>query len=149
MKRKYFAPLLVILLLLACAPQEPQNPFYTEWDTPFGIPPFAEIREEHYLPAMEKGIIEHQAEIDAIAGSDEAPTFENTILALEYSGDLLDRVTEVFFSLNSAVTTDSMQSIAKLAAPMLSEHNDNIILNDKLFRRVKAVHGQRASLGLR
>ncbi len=147
MKRKFFAPLLVVLLLLACSPQE-QNPFYTEWDTPFGVPPFSDIKEEHYLPAMKEGIIQHQVEIDAIANSTEHPTFENTILAVEYSGELLDKVTEVFFSLNSAVTTDSMQSIAKLAAPLLSEHGDNITLNEKLFKRVKVVHDARLSSNL-
>ena len=148
MKRKFFTPLLVVLLLLAaCSPQE-KNPFYTEWDTPFGIPPFSQIKEEHYMPAMQKGITEHQAEIDIIANSTELPTFENTIVAVEYSGELLDRVTEVFFSLNSAVTNDQMQTIAKEAAPLLSEHNDNIILNDKLFQRVKAVYQQRESLAL-
>ncbi len=147
MKRKFFAPLLVVLLLFACSPQE-QNPFYTEWDTPFGIPPFSEIKEEHYRPAIEKGIAEHQLEIDAIANSTEHPTFENTILALEYSGDLLGKVTDVFFSLNSAVTNDSMQAIAMWAGPTLSGHNDNIILNEKLFKRIKVVHDARLSLAL-
>jgi peptidyl-dipeptidase Dcp len=147
MKRKFFAPLLAVLLLLACSPKE-QNPFFTEWDTPFGIPPFSQIKEEHYMPAMQKGIAEHQAEIDAIANSKEPPTFENTIVAVEYSGKLLDKVTEVFFSLNSAITNDRMQAIAKEAAPLLSEHNDNIILNEKLFQRVKAVYQQRESLTL-
>ncbi len=147
MKRKFFAPLLVVLLLLACSPQE-QNPFFTEWDTPYQIPSFSEIEEEHYMPAMREGILQHQSEIDAIAGRAEEPTFENTILAVEYSGELLDRVTEVFFSLNSAVTSEQMQAIAKEAAPLLSEHRDNIILNDNLFRRVKAVHKKRLSLAL-
>jgi len=147
MKRKFFAPLLVVLLLLACSPQE-QNPFYTEWETPFGIPPFSEIKEEHYMPAMREGIIQHQAEIDTIANSTEHPTFENTILAVEYSGELLDKVTEVFFSLNSAVTNEQMQAIAKEAAPLLSEHGDNITLNDKLFKRVKVVHEARLTLNL-
>ncbi len=148
MKKKFFAPLLVVLLLLACSPQE-QNPFYTEWDPPFGIPPFSGIKEEHYMPAMREGIIQHQAEIDTIANSTEHPTFENTVLALEYSGKLLDNVTEVFFSLNSAVTTERMQAIAKEAAPLLSEHQDNIILNDKLFQRVKVIHERRLSLALK
>ncbi|MCK4549406.1 MAG: M3 family metallopeptidase [Candidatus Krumholzibacteria bacterium] len=147
MKRKFFAPLLVVLLLLACSPQE-QNPFYTEWDTPFGIPPFSEIKEEHYMPAMREGIIQHQAEIEAIANSTEHSTFENTVLAMEYSGELLDKVTEVFFSLNSAITNEQMQTIAKEAAPMLSEHSDNIILNDNLFKRIKAIHETRLSLAL-
>ena len=147
MKRKFFAPLLVVLLLLACSPQQ-QNPFYTEWDTPYQIPAFSEIREEHYMPAMREGIIQHQAEIDTIANSAEHPTFENTILAIEYSGELLDRVTEVFFSLNSAITNEQMQAIAKEAAPLLSEHRDNIILNDKLFQRLKSVHETRLSLAL-
>jgi peptidyl-dipeptidase Dcp len=148
MKRKIFAPLLVVLLLLACSPQKPVNPFYTEWETPFGIPPFSEIKEEHYMPAMKEGIIQHQAEIDAIASSTEHPTFENTILAVEYSGELLDKVTEVFFSLNSSVTNEKMQAIAKEAAPLLSDHNDNIILNEQLFKRVKVVHEARLSLAL-
>jgi len=147
MRRKYFAPLLVVLLLLACSPQE-QNPFFAEWDTPFQIPPFSEIREEHYMPAMREGILHHQSEIDVIAGSAEEPTFENTILAIEYSGDRLDKVTEVFFSLNSAITNEQMQAIAKEAAPLLSDHRDNIILNDNLFKRIKAVHEKRLSLAL-
>jgi peptidyl-dipeptidase Dcp len=147
MKRRYFVPLLAVLLLIACSPQ-PQNPFFEEWDTPFGIPPFAEIEEEHYMPAIREGIVRHQAEIDTIAESTEEPTFENTVLALEYSGKMLDRVTEVFFSLNSAITNEQMQSIAKEAAPLLSEHRDNIILNEKLFDRVKTVHDQRDSLDL-
>lgn len=148
MKRKFFAPLLIVLLLAACSQQAPQNPFYTEWDTPFGIPPFSEIKEEHYRPAIEKGIADHQLEIDAIANSAEHPTFENTILALEYSGALLGKVTDVFFSLNSAVTNDSMQAIAMWAGPTLSGHNDNVILNEKLFKRVKVVHDARLSLAL-
>lgn len=147
MKRKFFAPLLVVLLLLACSPQQ-QNPFFVEWETPYQIPPFSEIREEHYMPAMREGILRHQVEIDAIADSAAEPTFENTVLALEYSGKMLDRVTEVFFSLNSAVTSEQMQAIAKESAPLLSEHRDNIILNDNLFKRIRAVHAKRLSLAL-
>lgn len=135
------------LLVFACSVQA-QNPFFSEYNTPFGVPPFEKIMDEHYLPAFQEGIRRQQEEIAAIVSNEEAPTFENTIEALEISGDLLTRVDDVFFSLNSALTNDTMQEIAKEVAPILSENRDNIRLNDKLFRRVKAVYEKRDDLEL-
>ena len=125
-----------------------QNPFFAEYDTPFGVPPFDQIKLEHYLPAVEEGIEQQQLEIDAICSSQEAPTFENTILAFDESGGLLRRVTNVFDNLNSANTNDEMQTLAREILPNVTEHRDNIMLNNVLFERVKAVYNQREGLGL-
>lgn len=135
------------VILSMCA-QSNQNPFYSEYDTPFGVPPFSEIEEQHSLPAFESGIEQQQQEIDAITSSDEAPAFDNTIVAIERSGELLTKVRNVFYNLTSAHTNDEMQEIAREVAPMLSEHRDNILLNAELFERVKAVYGNRESLDL-
>ncbi len=124
------------------------NPFFSEYDTTFQIPPFDQIEESHYLPAFKQGIEQHQAEIDAIIANPEAPTFENTIEALEISGALLTKVSRTFYRLNATITNDEMQAIAREMAPLRSEHRDNIILNASLFQRVKAVHEQRDELDL-
>ncbi|MBE0559163.1 MAG: peptidase M3, partial [Proteobacteria bacterium] len=116
-----------LLLLGGCTPS--MNPFYEEWDTPFGVLPFETIALEHYAPAFDEGMKRHIAEIDAIATSSEAPTFENTIEPLDRSGPLLSKVSNVFFALNSSVTSDEMQAIAKDVAPKLSKHSDEILLN--------------------
>jgi peptidyl-dipeptidase Dcp len=141
--------LLAGLLVLVCsAALQAQNPFYSEFDTPFGVPPFDEIRLEHYMPAFEEGMERHRGEIDAIVNNPEAATFQNTIEALELSGDMLRRASNVFFNMNSANTSDEMQEIAKEVAPKLSKHRDDIIFNDRLFKRVKAVYEQRGRLEL-
>ena len=124
------------------------NPFMKEWDTPYGVPPFDEIKTEHYLPAMEEGMKQQAAEIAAIVDNTEEPTFENTILALENSGELLNKVTAVFFNLAECMNSPEMEAIAEEAMPKLSAHGDNINLNEGLFKRVKTVYDQRESLGL-
>lgn len=116
------------------------NPFFSEYTTPFGVPPFNLIQTNHYLPAIIKGIAEQQAEIDAIVNNPAAPTFENTILAYDHSGKLLDKVNAVFGSLNGANTNAAMQAVARQMAPLTTTHRDNISLNDKLFQRIKTVY---------
>lgn len=124
------------------------NPFFSEYGTPFDIPPFDKIKNEHFLPAFDKGIAEHNKEIDSIANNKAEASFENTIEALESSGTLLDKVQSVFENLMSANTNDELQEIAEQLAPKKSRHNDEILLNADLFSRVRAVYDKRESLGL-
>lgn len=116
------------------------NPFFSDYTTPFKIPPFDQIDLDHYMPAFKKGIEEQKKEIDAITGNTSPATFENTILPLDKSGDLLTKVNTVFYGLNSANTSPELQKIAREASPLLTTHRDNINLNDKLFQRIKAVY---------
>lgn len=125
-----------------------QNPFLTEWNTPFGTPPFNEIKNNHYMPAFIEGMKQHKAEIDAIINNTEAPTFENTLVALDKSGSLLTKVSEVFNNLTSAHTNDSLQAIAKEVSPLITAHYGDINLNPELFARIKAVYEQRSKLVL-
>ncbi|WP_432925607.1 M3 family metallopeptidase [Microbispora sp. CA-135349] len=115
------------------------NPFLSPSALPYGLPPFQEIREEHYAPAFEQGMAEHLAEVEAIAENPESPTFENTIEALEKSGALLDRVSAVFFNQASSDSTPGVQEIQKDVTPKLAKHADAIHLNAKLFARIQAV----------
>lgn len=124
------------------------NPFFTDYTTPFQVPPFDQIKLEHYMPAIEEGIKEHVAEIKAITDNKEEATFDNTILAFDQSGDLLNKVNSVFSNLNSANTSDEMQALAREITPKLSTHSDNIMLNKELFTRVKAVYEKRNDLNL-
>ncbi len=141
-----------LLLLAACAnPEEKDivdNPFYKEYDTPYGVPPFEEIKDEHYLPAFKDGMKQQLKEVDAIANNDEDPTFENTIVAYEKSGELLGKVANVFYTLTGADTNDSIQAIQKEVSPLLSAHNDNIYLNEAFYKRVKTLYENQESLGL-
>ena len=123
------------------------NPFFSEYQTPFQVPPFNEIKLEHFKPAMEAGIVDQLAEIKLITESKEVPNFENTILALDNSGELLTK-TRIFSNLNSANTNDQMQALAREITPMLSAHRDNVMLNMDLFKRVKAVYENRNSMNL-
>ena len=127
---------------------EVTNPFYQEWDTPFGMPPFEQIKLEHYKPAMEKGIAEVKEQIAAITSNPDAPTFENTIEAMEKGGDLLDKTTNVFYGLIGSMSTPEMQAISKEMSPKFSAMSDDINLNEDLFKRVKAVYEQKDSLNL-
>ncbi len=138
-----------LTLMAACKSKENMdNPFFGEWNTPYGIPDFEKIKPEHYMPAFEEGIKRQKAEIDAITANSEAPTFANTIEALEQSGDLLNEVSAVFFNLAECINSPEMEKIAEEATPLVSAHGDDIMLNAKLFERVKAVYDQRESLGL-
>ena len=115
------------------------NPFFETYTTPYQVPPFDLIKNEHFKPAILEGIKKQEAEINSIVSNKEKPTFDNTVLAMENSGKLLARVSTVFYNLNSANTNEEIQAIAKELAPKLSAHNDNIYLNDALFKRVKVV----------
>ncbi|HPI74266.1 MAG TPA: M3 family metallopeptidase, partial [bacterium] len=141
---------IAILCLTFCqsvaAAQE--NPLLKEFKTPFGVPPFSKIKNEHYLPAIKEGIRLHQQEIAAIVNNPQPPTFANTIDALELSGRVLTRVTNVFDNMTSALTSEALQKIAEEASPLRSSHGDDIRLNAKLFQRIKAVYEQKESLGL-
>ena len=125
-----------------------KNPFLTESSAPFGAPEFDKIKNEHYLPAFEAGIAEGKAEIDAIVANEEEPTFENTIEAMEYAGQTLNKVAGIFFNLMEANTDDEMQAIAEQVSPMLTEYSMYTSLNAALFERVKAVYEKRNELGL-
>ena len=125
-----------------------QNPFFTRYNTPHQTIPFNLIRNEHYEPAMMEGMRKQDEEISHIIDNPEPPTFENTIEMLEKSGDLLDRVTTVFGNLMSADTNDEMEAIAEKMMPLLTEHSNNITLNDRLFQRIKSVYEQKDSLHL-
>ena len=139
-----------LLLGAACSNKDKMkdNPFLTEWNTPYQVPPFDKIKTDHYIPAFEEGMKQQMAEIDAIVNNTEAPTFANTIEALEYSGALLDKVSAVFFNLSECENNDEMEKIATEITPKLSKHGDDISLNAKLFERIKAVYDQKDSLGL-
>ncbi len=125
------------------------NPFFSEYETPFGIPPFDKIENKHYLPAFEKGIAEAKAEILSIANNPDEPTFENTIEAMEYGGKLLRKVANVFYNLTSAHTNDELKAIAKDIGPKLSGLNDDQNLNPELFKRVETLYNKIDSLELR
>ncbi|MDR1645272.1 MAG: M3 family metallopeptidase [Tannerellaceae bacterium] len=127
---------------------ETNNPFFTEYSTPFGVPPFDKIEIAHYKPAIVKGIEEQAKEIDAIVNQSEEPTFENTIVALDQSGELLSKASTVFSAQNSANTNDEMETISRELSPLLSQHRDNISLNPTLFARVKTLYEKKESLGL-
>ncbi|MDD4632172.1 MAG: M3 family metallopeptidase [Proteiniphilum sp.] len=122
--------------------------FFTEFDTPYGTPPFDQIEFADYRPAFLAGMKGQTAEIAAIANNTEAPTFENTIVALDNSGRLLSRVSRVFYGLKSSETNDSIQALAEELSPLLSEHSDNIYLNEMLFKRIKTVHDDTTGLNL-
>jgi peptidyl-dipeptidase Dcp len=124
------------------------NPFFADSPVEFGIPQFDQIKIEHYKPAFLQGMKEQNEEIEAIINNPDAPTFDNTIAALEFSGKTLARVSGVFFNLVGAETNDDLKAINKEISPLLSEHEDNITLNDKLFERIKSVYDNRESAGL-
>jgi len=124
------------------------NPLLAAWGPPFGLPPFESIAPEHYKPAFDQALADQQAEIAAIAGNQEAPTFANTIEALERSGATLKRVGGVFFNLAGSHTNEAIQAVEREMAPILAKHRNSIFMNDALYRRVAALYDQRESLGL-
>ncbi len=137
--------LLVSILFMACTQQ---NPLLNQPQTPFGAPAFDEVQLKHYLPAFKEAIRLNQEEIDAIVNNEEAPTFENTIVALDRSGIVLDRVCGVFYNVLEADGNEQMDAIANEVAPILSDFQNGILLNEGLFSRIKAVYDQRESLNL-
>ncbi|MFO8066572.1 MAG: peptidase M3, partial [Bacteroidales bacterium] len=146
MKKILFVLLILSIMITSCGKKE--NPFYSEYDTAFGVPPFDEIKNEHFEPAFVKGMEEQNEEIEAIINNSEEPTFANTIEAIEYSGSLLDKVSGVFYNFNSCLIDDEISEIAKNMAPKMSAHSDNIWLNTDLFERVKKVHDKKDELDL-
>jgi peptidyl-dipeptidase Dcp len=147
MKRILMIVLSSLILISACSEEE-TNPFFTEWDTPFGTPPFDEIKLEHYLPAYEAGFKAQNEEIDAIINNKEEATFENTIVALDQTGMLLNKVKRVFNAMDGAMSSEEIQNISVEISPKLTKHNDDKNLNEALFNRVKEVYNKRESLGL-
>ncbi|MGE5456921.1 MAG: M3 family metallopeptidase [Methanococcaceae archaeon] len=148
MKKKWYLFFLIALVCTVKGQGNMENPFFKPYGTPFNTPPFGEIKNEHYLPAFEEGIKQHTGEIDAIISSTEKPTFENTIAALEKSGKLLTKVSDVFFNLLPSNTNDELLKISKAVSPLLSKHQDDINLNEKLFEKVKSIYDEREKLNL-
>lgn len=152
MKKFYLFLPIVFLLTLGFKSSEGEdnmnNPFFSEYTTPFGTPPFDQIKEEHYLPAFYKGMEIRNKEIDAITSNTGEPSFENTIIRLEYSGALLTKVRNVFFAMTESNTNSKLQEISKEISPKLTQHRDEINLNQKLFERVKAVYDKKDQLNL-
>lgn len=153
MKFRKWLALTASALVLSCAPKEKtmspnDNPFFSAYGTPFETPPFSRIRNEHFLPAFIEGIKVQKQEIADIATNPDPPGFANTIEAFDRTGDLLVSVSNVFYNLTSALTSDTLQGIAKEVSPLLSAHQDDIRLDPALFARVKAVYDQRELLAL-
>ena len=144
MKRIAFI-LTVIMAAVSCSNV---NPFLGEWETPYGIPDFNSIKEKHYLPAIEYGILQQQSEIDAIIADSEAPTFENVVEAYERSGAVLGRVTAVLFNVSESDATESLQKIVEEALPLISAHSDNIFMNPYFFAKVEKLYKDIDNLGL-
>src|SRR5690606_2282821 len=119
-----------------------ENPFFQPSPLQYQAPQFDKYQEADYMPAFERGMAEHRAEIEAIANSEEPPTFDNTLVAMEKSGALLGRVAAVFYNLASSYKTDGLKEVEKEIAPKLAAHSDAIYLNQKLWERVKAIHDE-------
>ncbi len=132
--------LLFTSIIMAAISCNTNNPFLTEWDTPYGIPDFNQIKEKHYIPAIEIGIRQQQSEIDAIIAESAAPTFENVVEAYERSGAILDRVSMVLFNISESDATESLQKIVEEALPLISSHSDNIFMNPYFFAKVDALY---------
>jgi len=149
MKRTLVIAAAATMLLAGCKDKKTmENPFFSEWNTPYEIPDFQRIKTEHYMPAFREGMKQQKEWIDNIANNSEEPTFGNTIIPYEYSGQLLQEVSAVFFNLSECENSPEMEAIAEEVTPLLSAHEDDIALNQKLFARIKAVYDQRETLDL-
>ena len=145
----FISALLVIVGCKQTSTLDPNiNPFFQEWETPYEIPPFMDIKDEHYMPAYKKGMEENLKEINAIVQNTEPPTFTNTIEELERSGKLLSKVGRVFSNLASSNTNPQLQELQRELSPMLSAHSDKILLNKDLFKRIEAVWQDRENINL-
>ena len=141
----------LLILVAGCKNKNTEtmdNPFFSEWNTPYEIPDFGRIKTEHYMPAFLEGMKQQKDWIDAIANNSEEPTFGNTIIPYEYSGELLQTVSAVFFNLSECENSPEMEAIEEEVTPLLSAHGDDIALTAKLFARIKAIYDQRESLDL-
>ena len=141
--KKILLTLTIIMAAVSC-----NNPFFAEWDTPYGIPDFTQIKEKHYVPAVTAGIIQQQAEIEAIVANEEAPTFANVVEAYERSGAILDRVTSVLFNVSESDATESLQKIVEQVLPLMSAHSDDIFMNPAFFAKVEVLYNDIENLGL-
>lgn len=128
------------MAMTACTTKTGTNPFLVEWDTPYGIPPFDKIQIDDYIPAIKAGIGQQQKEIDAITANPEAPTFENTIVPLELSGNILSKVAGVLYNISETDRSDALDSVVEAAIPLESEHSDNISFNKALYERIAAIY---------
>ncbi|MDL2303525.1 M3 family metallopeptidase [Dysgonomonas sp. OttesenSCG-928-D17] len=147
--RKLLFIISLLIMIYSCnstSNKGTDNPFFSEFSTPNGVPPFDQIKAEHFLPAFKEGMARHNAEIDSIVNNPEAPTFENTVVALDESGRMLDRVGAVLSVMTGTMSDSVFQSIEKEITPMRTEHYDNINFNEKLFERIKAVHDDTTSV---
>ncbi len=147
--------LFVSITIISCKNKEMKpssvqtdNPLLQEFDTPYGVPPFDKIKNNHFQPAFEAAMAEHKTEIDAIANQSAAPDFQNTIEALDKAGVLLNRVSNIFYNLSGAHTNDTIKQVESDMAPVLAKHYDYISLNEKLFTRVKSIYDQKSTLKL-
>jgi peptidyl-dipeptidase Dcp len=153
MKKILIMTLPLILFAVSCNndkqdEKQSKNPFFQTWETPHGTPPFDKIKTEHFMPAFKEAIKREEAEIEAIVDNEESPDFENTILAFDRTGEMLDKVSAVFYNLKSADSNEELQNIAKEVSPLMSEHSSNIMLNEDLFKRIETVYNNRHESGL-
>lgn len=148
MKKLLIMILIVSLGAVSCKKESCENPFYCDWDTPFEVPPFDLIKFEHFKPAFLKGMEEEMAEVNAIINNTEEPTFDNTIRALQFTGELMTKVQRAWGPLSGANTNDSIQALQREMSPLFSKHRDDISLNEKLFERVKSVYENRDKFNL-
>ena len=143
--KRILKSLAIIMTFVSC---NDSNPFLSEWETPYGIPDFSAVQEKHYIPAVEAGIAQQQAEIEAIIANTEEPTFANVVEAYEKSGAILDRVTGVLFNLSETDATASLQAIVEEVLPQLSVHSDNIFMNPDFYKKVEVLYNDMENLGL-
>ena len=136
--RKLFTTMIAAACLSACTNRE--NPFLTDWNTPYGIPPFQEIQVDNYIPAIQAGIEQQKKEIEDIVNNQDAPTFDNTILPLELSGEILRKVSGVLYNVSETARTPALDSVMELAIPMMSEHSDNLSFNKGLYERIAQLY---------
>jgi len=148
MKKILLVMCIASAMIAGCCKKESPNPFFQTWTTPYGIPPFEQIKYEHYLPAFEEGMAQQKAEIEEICNNPDQPTFANTCEAMENSGELLYKVAMVFYNLESACNSPQMEEIAEAVAPKLSAHSDDISLNKALFERIKILYDKKEVLNL-
>ena len=143
--RKLFTTMIAAACLSACTNRE--NPFLTDWNTPYGIPPFQEIQADNYIPAIQAGIEQQKKEIEDIVNNQDAPTFDNTILPLELSGEILRKVSGVLYNVSETDRTPALDSVMELAIPMMTEHSDNLSFNKGLYERIAQLYkGDQSSL---